>query len=113
MKTQDPDGTTWTVRRRITPWRRYFAGSFDGIGLESQNAMNHGHLGTSSGPAGAGGGDSSYFTALIRIPFLAIVLPFSIAMRLLLRVDALINQIRSGDYPSRTTIQSLAPDPSM
>lgn len=34
MKVQDPDGTTWTALRRITPWPRYFTGSFDRIGLD-------------------------------------------------------------------------------
>lgn len=122
---EDLDGA-----RRITPWRRYFGSSFDGIALEQQHEWNHGKLGTVYAP-GHGGGDSSHFTALIRRPFLAILLPFTIVLRLLLlrpwtievlldatlwseekagrwsasgqRVEDLAEAIRRGEYPAGTT----------
>lgn len=131
MKAVDPDGTTWKVRRRITPWRRYFGGTFDGLSPEPQHPWNRGKLGTMQ-PTTLGGGDSSYFIAMVKLPFLAFLLPFIIVLRLLLssswtvevfldgqlwreekagrwtasgqRADRLVSEIRAGIYPERTTL---------
>ena len=95
MKTRDPHGNRWSVRRRWAPWANYFQGPLNHLNEPMGNEVED-HW---SGVAAAFGRATAIplLGALVGWLFLALLWPFAVLTRLILRRPWPVATRRAGE----------------